>query len=386
MPIIRSKANRISQNKYPHKWQYNAPLPPTPNEIKGEFGKKISDDIRKILLNNNEGVEVGKEDNIFAADVDQIGPGIRKKLFVHLSDIIRDDFFGKFLPEQPVIWNKLRSSRQGVMTTCSNKANDIAKNTGYSYEAIEQEIILSDNDIKRFLTKEKHMQTLILHANAIYIANKDLIDKNGKSFIDKNSKSFIDTDYETNFTDEFVNAYEVANMNAIGMAINKFEKEGKIITTLDSDLYADIIKLSDKYSIRLGDGKFFVASDNIKITFRDPSETPSWATWFMEAVPLANIPDRATLFFMPPEEREKHFPKQLEDNPIICHASLWRLGEQTGILLHTSWCHIAASYRWKIDKPFEIASIMFRTASHPAHIARNFGYAPQLVVPGSEWF
>ena len=47
---------------------------------------------------------------------------------------------------------------------------------------------------------------------------------------------------------------------------------------------------------------------------------------------------------------------------------------------------MAATYRWKIEKPFEIASLLFKTVSHPCHIARNFGYAPTLRVPGGEWF
>jgi len=366
------------------------------------YKNEISEHIRKTLLDGKDEVELGFRENIFAADVDQIGAGIRKKLFNRLSEIIRDDFFGKFLPEQPIGWSSGRFMTRGSGWRDADKANDIAKNTAYSYKAIEQEIILSDDDIKRFLTKEKHMQTLMLHSNVGYITNKDRIDSINEENEENEERESIglrippdkgrgiaawdsSSLFETN-VDELINAHEVANMNGMEQAIDKFEKEGKIITTLDSDLQADIIKLSDKYSIRLGDGKFFVASDDIKITFRDPSEMPSWATWFMGAVPLANIPDRATLFFMPPKEREKHFPKQLEDNPIICHASLWKFGEQTGVLLHTSWCHIAASYRWKINKPFEIASIMFRTASHPAHIARNFGYAPQLVIPGDDWF
>ncbi len=349
--------------------QYNAPLPTVPSKI-----KNVSEDyIRKTLLGNKDEAELIKEENIFSVDVDQIGADERKNLFNRLSEVIRSDFFGKFLPKQPIH---------------SISVNNIAENTVYSYKAAEQKITLNDDDIKKFLTKEKHMQALMLHSNVGYILNKGRIDsmlvdrpKLIESFEEISMESFEEISMEN-----IMDTLKEANMKGIEQAVNKFEKEGQIITALNSDFYVDIIKLFDKYSIRLGDGKFFVASDDIKITFRDPSETPSWATWFMGAVPLASIPDRATLFLMPPEEREKHFPKQLEDNPIICHASLWKFGEQTGVLLHTSWCHIAASYRWKINKPFEIASIMFRTASHPCHIARNFGFCPQLIIPGNEWF
>jgi hypothetical protein len=171
-------------------------------------------------------------------------------------------------------------------------------------------------------------------------------------------------------------------------ALSKFVDEGKIISILQEaeGIYADVSKLADKYSIRLGDGKHFVASDNVRVVFRDPSDNPAWATWFLDAVPLANIPDRAKLVFLDEKDRETHMPESIPDRPIICNAQLWRLGQASGCLLTTSWNHISVSYRWKIDKPFEIASLLFKAVSHPGHICRNFGYAPQLRIPGDDWF
>jgi hypothetical protein len=171
-------------------------------------------------------------------------------------------------------------------------------------------------------------------------------------------------------------------------ATKKLMKDGKILSILKEaeDAYADVVKVADKYSIRLGDGKYFVASDEVKVAFRDPSDNPAWATWFLSAVPLNDVPDRAKIILMPEKSRAKHYPKGIDDRPIICHASLWQVGQGSGLLLHTSWNHISVAYRWEIDKPIEIASILFKAVAHPAHIARNFGYAPQMRVPGEGWF
>jgi hypothetical protein len=107
----------------------------------------------------------------------------------------------------------------------------------------------------------------------------------------------------------------------------------------------------------------------------------------MDAVPLNKIPDLTKMIFMPKEEWEKIFPEPMENHPIICHASLWELPQnKTGVLLHTAWHNLSVGYRWTIDKPMEMAKIMFRAVSHPAHIARNFGMAPQAVKPGKNWF
>lgn len=189
------------------------------------------------------------------------------------------------------------------------------------------------------------------------------------------------------FYDELVKTNMETTMTNIETAYKAME--GKHIITLSDQkkLKADICKLQEKYFIRLSDGNRYVASDDVKVVFRDPSSNPSWATWFLGAVPLKDIPNRAVLLFMDEDERQKHYPKEIQDHPVICHASLWKLGnDATGVLLHTSWHSIAVSYRWKIQKPIEIASIMFRACSHPAHIAKNFGYAPQMVLPGDDWF
>lgn len=163
--------------------------------------------------------------------------------------------------------------------------------------------------------------------------------------------------------------------------------EEKILITMQSDLFADVIKFQEKYAIRIGDGKYFVASDEIKIVLRDPSQRPAWAVWFLSAVPLDKIPEKAALLLMSEEERTKVMPEEIPDHLIICHASLWQMSEnKTGILLHTSWNHISATYRWVVDKPIEVASVLFKSVSHPAHLARNFGYMPNLAIPGDKWF
>jgi hypothetical protein len=108
--------------------------------------------------------------------------------------------------------------------------------------------------------------------------------------------------------------------------------------------------------------------------------------WLLKAVPLNSIPEPTALYLLPKEDWDKLYPKQLE-LPIICHASLWQVGKnQSGVLLHTAWNSISVSYRWIIDKPLEVSRIMFKAVSHPAHIARNFGIAPQVVSPGNDWF
>lgn len=163
-------------------------------------------------------------------------------------------------------------------------------------------------------------------------------------------------------------------------------EEEKVLITMNSKLFADVCKLQDKYSIRIGDGKYFVASDEIKIVLRDPSQRPSWAIWFLSAVPLEKMPSRAALLLMPEKDRVKEMPETIPEQLIVCHASMWKIQtNKTGILLHTSWNHIAATYKWVIDKPIDVASILFKAVSHPAHLARNFGYTPNLAIPGDDW-
>jgi len=185
------------------------------------------------------------------------------------------------------------------------------------------------------------------------------------------------------------NAGDIEKKVEVMEAIEHYKNQGKIVSVLEESqkAYADVFKLSDKYSIRIGDGERFVASDNVKITFRDPSENPSWAIWFLDAVPLSKVPDRTSMLFLPKDQWEKQYPEPLENHPIVCHASLWQLPEnQSGVLLHTAWHNLAVAYRWYIDKPLDVARIMFKAVSHPAHIARNFGYAPQIREPGEAWF
>ena len=309
--------------------------------------------------------------NVFEIDVDDCSNAERKELLKNLLWASHDMFFSRFSP------NKNSSS---FSFDSNNREKSIIDNTFSCYNIKESEgDKLSDDVIKNMLTKENHIKIMQLLIKSEFIMRKDELDKliSGDDAI-KQAKDMVYKDIKSGWASIY--------MENLKKAVNLFEEEGKIVSVLNSDDKADIIKLLDKYAIRLGDGKHYVASDEVKISFRDPSENPSWATWFMDAVPLADIPDRAELLFLTEEEREEKFPKELEDNPIICHASLWKLDGATGVLLHTSWCHIAATYRWKIDKPFEIASLMFKAVSHPAHLARNFGYAPQLKVPGSDWF
>lgn len=161
--------------------------------------------------------------------------------------------------------------------------------------------------------------------------------------------------------------------------------EAKILATLESGAWADLAIIGDKYTIRIGDGKYWVASDEVKIVMRDPSERPSWAIWFMSAVPLEKIPDRAAMMFMDEKEFSKYSPPDMGEHFLVCHASLWKMKNKSLVILHTSWNHISATYRWLIDKPIDVASVLFKAVSHPAHLARNFGYSPNLVIPGDDW-
>lgn len=165
------------------------------------------------------------------------------------------------------------------------------------------------------------------------------------------------------------------------------KSDEQIKIALNSKFFTDIIKIQDKYTIRIGDGKYYVASDKVSIVFRDPSDRPSWAVWFLEAVPLTDIPSHPDLLLMSDKDKKKYCPTPLPDQPIICHASLWSVKDnKSGVLLHVSWNHISSTYRWIINKPLDIASILFKAVGHPAHLARNFGYSPNLAIPGDSWF
>lgn len=161
--------------------------------------------------------------------------------------------------------------------------------------------------------------------------------------------------------------------------------DAKVLAILESTAWADLAIIKDKYTIRLGDGKYWVASDEIKIVMRDPSERPSWGIWFMSAVPLEKIPNQAAMMFMDEKEWGKYEPPSLGENFIVCHASLWQNKKKSLVLLHCSWNHLSSTYKWVIDKPIDVASVLFKAVSHPAHLARNFGYSPNLAIPGSEW-
>lgn len=182
-------------------------------------------------------------------------------------------------------------------------------------------------------------------------------------------------------TEALYQMYDPNNQNAD-------EDKVDIIKDLSSEeLYMDIVKLANKYTIRLADSKYYVASSDVKVVMRDPSEKPAWAIWFLGAVPLADIPDRNFLCLLSEEEKTQHYPQELADNPIICHATLWKAGEnKSAIILHTAWTHLSQGYKWTINKPIEIASLIFRAVPHPAHFAKFFGTPQSEATPGDKIF
>lgn len=341
---------------------------------------EINKSIKERLLNEDAAIIEG---SIYGIDTNSSSDADKKKLFNKLLSLIHEEYFEKFSPAKADSYKPFKEE---------TRESNIINNTYNCYNIQESAFnkkIVSSEEANKLFTKENHFKLLRLIEDSNFAINKQglsdllLLD----IFIKEKRKENISSSYFGVGSDR-INAggEECSFMENIKKAISNIQKDGEVVSVLSSEHKADMIRILDKYSIRLGDGKHYVASADIKVSFRDPSEKPSWATWFMEAVPLADIPDRAELLLLSEEDRADKFPKELEDNPIICHASLWKLGQATGVLLHTSWCHISATYRWKIDKPFEIASLLFKAVSHPAHIARNFGYAPQLTVPGSDWF
>jgi hypothetical protein len=355
------------------------------NIQKANIQKAINTLIKRAADANKEEAEDKEEQstNLFAIDIERVSPTVRRKIFGDLSAGLHSALFND--------------------TYTINNYSIQLSNLVSAYRYTGTNIVISDDYLKEFLTSQRYVNLLVALIHSVQIKNScridsivDSIDSQNLSDEEKREgtkqvkKKVTDNpiynyviEQSKNIDEEDIK--ETGIMNAAFNALTKLE--GEVALSLDSDNQAEILKLMDKYSIRLGDGKYFVASDNVKVSFRDPSDKPSWATWFLEAVPLASIPNRAELLFLKPEDRAQHCPPELSDNPIICHASLWKLeSDVTGLLFHTSWNHISATYRWKIAKPFEIASILFRAVSHPAHLARNFGYAPQIALPGNDWF
>lgn len=169
------------------------------------------------------------------------------------------------------------------------------------------------------------------------------------------------------------------------------DEEEKVLAVMNSKYFADLVRLKDRYAIRLGDGASHVASDEIIEHFVDPSDHPAWQQWFLSAVSLSEIPNRLNLLLCSEDEQKAATPKPDEhglspNQPILCHATLWDLGNgKTGVQLHTAWNQISASYFWAVDKSMEACSILFKV-NHPAQLARNFGFMPQIAIPGDVWF
>lgn len=312
-------------------------------------------------------------------DLEQFVPSLKKADNIYLGSLdnnltnqhiynLHTRVFSLFNPE----W---KMNKRDALATALGQGNPDTINSILQATAMAYKIHVVQDKIGDIqLTEEKHAKLMAFYAYSSHLMNKLQM-------------QYL---YDMDFSDRKEVLKECINFGDYHMeeAIKKMMKDGKIISILKEaeDTYADVVKVADKYSIRLGDGKHFVASDDILITFRDPSDNPAWATWFMKAVPLNDIPDRAKLILLPENERAKHYPKEIPDRPIICHASLWQLGQCSGVLLTTSWNHISVCYRWKIDKPIEVASILFKAVSSPCHLIRNFGYAPQMRVPGEDWF
>lgn len=327
-----------------------------PNNLSVDQLKQLLIQTPEIRRAKNLYLAENLEENDIDALVDQ-----------HVNNL-NERVFTLFKPQWKM--NRKDAIALSLCKTDSDKINSIlqATDTAYRMKVMDDKI----NDCQ--FTYEKHLKLMAFYAYSRFLMNKNQLQVLYDVDVTDRRKMIKD---QIDFGDD-----------RMAEAIKKFMKEEKIISVLKEaeEMYADVAKVADKYSIRLGDGKYFVASDEVQISFRDPSDNPAWATWFLTAVPMNDIPDRAKLILLPEDERKKHYPKVIPDRPIICHASLWQLGQASGVLLSTSWNHITVNYRWKIDKPIEIASILFKAVAHPAHIARNFGYAPQMRVPGEDWF
>lgn len=277
---------------------------------------------------------------------------------------LNEKLFNRFKPQWHLSKNDALAMQLGEES--DDKQISILSATAQAYRTVA-----IDDKIDPVITLEQHIKLLCFYS---YI----------EDFLQRDAIEAIYGMDEDKIQEEKINLEP-----KMKEALKKFIKDGKVISILKDaeEIYADVAKIADKYSIRLSDGKYFVASDEVQLTFRDPSDQPAWAIWFLRAVPLAKVPDRGKLALLSPEEAKKYEPESISDRPIICHASLWQLGEEaSGVLLHTSWNHIAISYKWKIDKPIEIASILFKAVSHPCHLARNMSYSPQMMVPGDDWF
>lgn len=341
----------------------------------GRFNlNKLTEEQINELLIQNPSISRGK--NLWMAedlDMDQL-----EQLVARHCSFMNDNLFKQFSPMYRLSKRDALDVQLGKID--EDKINNILQATSASYKmSAMKDVIGSDYEF----SLERHYQLLAMHAFLKFFQEKNRLHVLYDYDISDRKKIIKDVLEHS----EEANEYSLGDF-LMEEAIKKLIKDGKIISILKEAeaTYTDVAKIADKYSIRLGDGKHFVASDEVQVVMRDPSENPAWALWFLSAVPLAEVPDRAKLCLMPEESRKKYYPKVLDDHPIICHASLWQLGQQSGCMLHTSWNHISVAYRWKIDKPIEVAALLFKAVSHPAHIARNFGYAPQVQIPGEEWF
>jgi hypothetical protein len=325
-----------------------------------------------ISFGSNKKVQKNELDSLFDQGVTQsihknihlfkdLTDDENESLFYYHYNKLNNDFFNTFKPQ----WNLSKKEAFALQLDKYDEINKTLLGTDKAYRVLG----MNNNNLPSTITKEQHKKLLCLHCFSDYFKYKNKME------------IMFDVDM-SNPKDQIKVDEDMASV------INKFKEDGEIISVLKEaeGVYADVTKLSDQYSIRMGDGEYFVASDGIKICMRDPSDNPAWATWFLDAVPLGEVPDRSKLFFLSEGDRKRHMPEAIPDRPIICHATLWKLEQASGVLLTTSWNHISVTYRWKIDKPFEISSLLFKSVSHPAHIARNFGYAPQMRIPGDNWF
>lgn len=345
---------------------------------------KISGGDSAKLVDHNYSTKVNRLDSKNLFYVNDLNDDEKASLVISHKNRLNDSVFKLMTPNfksnlQDMFYKAYTSSRNDNL----NRAGKILANTADAYR--RQAINSVNIDSVDF---EYNKKLLCFYGSLNhFIKSKELLDANDRvEYMLNNSGIEVE---ESEAKDDSL--FLVENLTLDGdmrEALLQFIKKGNIVHVLKEaeDVYADVAKIEDKYTIRIADDKYYVASDEIKVQLRDPGEQPGWACWFLGAVPMTGIVDRASLLLLPEEEREKHMPKEISDMPIVCHASLWDLGGKSGVILHTSWNHIAVCHRWKIDKPIEIASMLFKTVRHPAHIARNFGYATQMNVPGDDWF
>jgi predicted transcriptional regulator YdeE len=126
--------------------------------------------------------------------------------------------------------------------------------------------IPSNKSIIESLTERKIIDVCLLYKKFTGLSESDIDSlKIGKAEHENDDKLFDTLVAMSNVKAKNSVKQNFKEINEVDQAIAKFREEGKIISIMKEteNAYADVIKIRDKYTIRLGDGNSFVASDNI---------------------------------------------------------------------------------------------------------------------------